>query len=184
MRYRTFPRTGWTISEIGYGLWGMGGWTGSNDDESAAALDRAIELGCTFFDTAWVYGLGRSERLLGAALRETSEEVGIDVMQGGRVLGRLPTVRPMSTRLPPIAVTPYVALAPPGAAPRLRAGEVEAAFWMSLEQLSGAGACAVVRREIRDEVREWPAYPSPWGPIWGITERIVSGFIELAELAR
>ena len=69
MRSRTFPRTGWTISEIGYGMWGMGGWTGSDDDESAAALDRAIALGCTFFDTAWVYGLGRSERLLGAALR-------------------------------------------------------------------------------------------------------------------
>jgi aryl-alcohol dehydrogenase-like predicted oxidoreductase len=69
MRYRTFPKTGWPISEIGHGLWGMGGWTGSNDEESGRALDRAIALGCNFFDTAWVYGLGRSEKLLGAALR-------------------------------------------------------------------------------------------------------------------
>jgi aryl-alcohol dehydrogenase-like predicted oxidoreductase len=69
MRYRTFGRTGWSVSEIGHGLWGMGGWTGSDDEESARALDRAIALGCTFFDTAWVYGHGKSEALLGAALR-------------------------------------------------------------------------------------------------------------------
>jgi aryl-alcohol dehydrogenase-like predicted oxidoreductase len=69
MQYRTFGRTGWQVSEIGYGMWGMGGWTGSNDDESFASLDRAIELGCNFFDTAWVYGQGHSERLLGATLR-------------------------------------------------------------------------------------------------------------------
>ena len=46
-------------------MWGMGGWTGSDDEESLAALGRSIVLGCTFFDTAWVYGEGRSERLLG-----------------------------------------------------------------------------------------------------------------------
>ena len=53
MRTRRFGRTGWQVSEIGYGLWGMGGWTGSDDDESLRALDRALELGCNFFDTAW-----------------------------------------------------------------------------------------------------------------------------------
>ena len=65
---RTFGRTGWPVSEVGYGLWGMGGWTGSNDDESVAAIARAIELGCTFFDTALAYGMGKSERLLGQVL--------------------------------------------------------------------------------------------------------------------
>jgi aryl-alcohol dehydrogenase-like predicted oxidoreductase len=50
-------------------MWGMGGWTGSDDEESLRALHRAIELGCTFFDTAWVYGQGRSEKLLGATLK-------------------------------------------------------------------------------------------------------------------
>jgi aryl-alcohol dehydrogenase-like predicted oxidoreductase len=69
MRYRTFGPTGWQVSEIGYGMWGMGGWTGSNDEESLRALDRAFTLGCNFFDTAWVYGLGKSETLLGQALR-------------------------------------------------------------------------------------------------------------------
>jgi len=69
MRYRTFGRTGWQVSEIGFGTWSMGGWTGSDDDESLRALDRALALGCNFFDTAWVYGLGKSEQLLGQALR-------------------------------------------------------------------------------------------------------------------
>jgi len=69
MRTRRFGRTDWQVSEIGYGLWGMGGWTGSDDQESLRALDLAISLGCTFFDTAWVYGLGKSETLLGQALR-------------------------------------------------------------------------------------------------------------------
>jgi aryl-alcohol dehydrogenase-like predicted oxidoreductase len=69
MRYRTLGRTGWLVSEIGYGMWGMAGWTGSNDDESLRALDRAIALGCNFFDTAWVYGLGKSERLFAEMMR-------------------------------------------------------------------------------------------------------------------
>jgi aryl-alcohol dehydrogenase-like predicted oxidoreductase len=69
MRNRTFGRTGWQVSEIGYGMWGMGGWTGSDDDESLRALDRALAMGCSFFDTAWVYGNGKSERLLGEMLR-------------------------------------------------------------------------------------------------------------------
>jgi aryl-alcohol dehydrogenase-like predicted oxidoreductase len=50
-------------------MWGMAGWTGSDDDESFASLDRAIALGCNFFDTAWAYGDGHSERLLGATLK-------------------------------------------------------------------------------------------------------------------
>ena len=69
MRHRTFGRLGWSVSEVGYGMWGMGGWTGSDDDESLASLDRAVELGCNFFDTAFAYGDGHSEQLLGEALR-------------------------------------------------------------------------------------------------------------------
>ena len=68
MNYRRFGRTKWNISEIGYGMWGMGGWTGSEDTESLASLQRAIDLGCNFFDTAWAYGEGHSEELLGKAL--------------------------------------------------------------------------------------------------------------------
>jgi aryl-alcohol dehydrogenase-like predicted oxidoreductase len=69
MKYRTFGRTGWQISEIGYGMWGMAGWTGSDDQESEQALDLAVELGCNFFDTAWGYGKGKSEQLLGALVK-------------------------------------------------------------------------------------------------------------------
>ena len=69
MRYRTFGRTDWQVSEIGYGMWGMGGWSGSDDDESLRALNRAVELGCNFFDTAYAYGDGRSEKLLGQLVR-------------------------------------------------------------------------------------------------------------------
>jgi len=69
MRTRRFGRTGWQVSEIGYGMWGMGGWSGSDDAESLASLHRAVEQGCTFFDTALAYGVGRSEALLGEVVR-------------------------------------------------------------------------------------------------------------------
>lgn len=69
MNYRRFGRTGYMVSEIGYGMWGMGGWTESDDQESLAALQRAVDLGCNFFDTAWAYGAGHSESLLGQLLR-------------------------------------------------------------------------------------------------------------------
>ena len=69
MRYRRFGRLGWQVSEIGYGMWGMGGWTGSNDEESRAALDEAVRSGINFFDTAWGYGKGHSEALLGELVR-------------------------------------------------------------------------------------------------------------------
>jgi aryl-alcohol dehydrogenase-like predicted oxidoreductase len=65
MKYRRFGKTNWTVSEIGYGMWGMGGWSGSDDAESLQSLQRAVDLGCNFFDTAWGYGDGHSERLLG-----------------------------------------------------------------------------------------------------------------------
>jgi aryl-alcohol dehydrogenase-like predicted oxidoreductase len=73
MRYRTYPRTGWKISDIGYGMWGMGGWTGSDDEESLRSLDLAVELGCNFFDTAWAYGNGHSEQLLAETLRRHAD---------------------------------------------------------------------------------------------------------------
>ncbi|RMH53289.1 MAG: aldo/keto reductase [Bacteroidetes bacterium] len=69
MNYRRFGRTGWPVSEIGYGMWGMAGWTGSDDEESLRSLQRAVDLGCTFFDTAWGYGEGHSEALLGRLVR-------------------------------------------------------------------------------------------------------------------
>ncbi len=69
VKTRRFGRLDWQVSEIGYGMWGMAGWTGSDDERSKAALDEAVALGCNFFDTAWGYGAGHSERLLGAVVR-------------------------------------------------------------------------------------------------------------------
>jgi len=69
MKYRKLGRTNWNISEIGYGMWGMAGWTGSDDEESFNSLQLAVDLGCNFFDTAWGYGAGKSESLLGQLVR-------------------------------------------------------------------------------------------------------------------
>ena len=74
MRFRHFGKTDWQVSEIGYGMWGMAGWTGSDDDESLASLQRAIDLGCNFFDTAWGYGEGHSESLLGQIIRANPDK--------------------------------------------------------------------------------------------------------------
>jgi len=70
MKYRQLGRTGWEVSEVGYGMWGMGEWTGSDDEQSRRSLRRAVELGCNFFDTAWAYGEGKSEALLGELIRQ------------------------------------------------------------------------------------------------------------------
>ncbi len=74
MKYRRFGKTDWQVSEIGYGMWGMAGWTGSDDEESLASLQRSIDLGCTFFDTAWGYGEGHSEKLLGEIVRNNPDK--------------------------------------------------------------------------------------------------------------
>src|SRR6266480_3720303 len=68
MKYHKFGRTGLEVSDIAHGLWGMGGWSGSDDRESMAALQLAVDLGCTFFDSAWAYGDGKSDQLLGQAI--------------------------------------------------------------------------------------------------------------------
>ncbi len=74
MRYRKFGRAGWMVSEIGYGMWGMAGWMDSDDKESMQSLQKAVDLGCNFFDTAWAYGEGHSERLLGQLLRANKDK--------------------------------------------------------------------------------------------------------------
>ena len=74
MRYRRLGRLGWEVSEIGYGMWGIaggpGGWTGADDRVGNDALQESVNLGCNFFDTAWIYGRGHSEEMLGTLLRK------------------------------------------------------------------------------------------------------------------
>jgi aryl-alcohol dehydrogenase-like predicted oxidoreductase len=84
------------VSEIGYGMWGMGGWSGSDDAESSRSIDRAVALGCTFFDTAYAYGMGRSEKLLGDALKR----------HAGKKLYTATKVPPKNLKWPGRAETP------------------------------------------------------------------------------
>jgi aryl-alcohol dehydrogenase-like predicted oxidoreductase len=72
MNYRKFGRTGFQVSDMAHGLWGMSGWSGSDDQHSLRALQLAVDLGCNFFDTAWAYGEGKSDGLLGQILAKNS----------------------------------------------------------------------------------------------------------------
>jgi aryl-alcohol dehydrogenase-like predicted oxidoreductase len=72
MRGRTFGRLGWRVGEVGIGTFGMGWWSGADEQSSRDSLQAAMDLGCTFFDTAWEYGEGLSERLLGGVLAANS----------------------------------------------------------------------------------------------------------------
>jgi len=69
MNYRRFGRTEWHVSEIGYGMWGLAGWKETNQAEVLNALEKSVELGCNFYDTAWGYGAGVSEQILGELMK-------------------------------------------------------------------------------------------------------------------
>jgi aryl-alcohol dehydrogenase-like predicted oxidoreductase len=89
MKYRTLGRTGFKVSEIGFGAWAIGGnqhgnsYGPTNDEDSIAAIQKAVALGCNFFDTADVYGHGHSEKLLGQALKKDRDKVFIATKVGG-----------------------------------------------------------------------------------------------------
>jgi aryl-alcohol dehydrogenase-like predicted oxidoreductase len=75
MKYRTFGRLGWQVSEIGFGAWAIGGgWGQQEDADSIAALHRGLDLGCNFIDTAQGYGNGKSETIIGQVLKERKGE--------------------------------------------------------------------------------------------------------------
>ncbi len=86
MQYRDFGRTGWKVSEISFGAWAVGGsWGNVDDRESLAAMHRCLDLGINLFDTADVYGDGRSERLLAQLRRERSEPFYVITKAGRRL---------------------------------------------------------------------------------------------------
>jgi aryl-alcohol dehydrogenase-like predicted oxidoreductase len=86
MHYRTLGRTGWRVSDISFGAWAIGGAWGSVDDkESRAALDQAVDCGVNFIDTADVYGMGRSERLIAQLKRDRKEEIVVATKAGRRL---------------------------------------------------------------------------------------------------
>ncbi len=87
MEYRELGRTGWRVSTISFGAWGIGGdvWGNTDDDESMRALHAAVDLGVNFIDTADVYGDGHSERLVGRLLRERTEPIIVATKAGRRL---------------------------------------------------------------------------------------------------
>jgi aryl-alcohol dehydrogenase-like predicted oxidoreductase len=86
MEYRELGRTGWRVSTVSFGAWAIGdAWGDTDDQESLAALHRAVDLGVNFFDTADVYGDGRSERLLAQLKRDRKEEIVIATKAGRRL---------------------------------------------------------------------------------------------------
>jgi aryl-alcohol dehydrogenase-like predicted oxidoreductase len=90
MKYRTLGRTGFEVSDIAHGLWGMSGWSGSEDAESLAALQMSVDNGCNFFDTAWAYGEGHSDELLGKIIAQN----------GGKRLYAASKIPPMNDKWP------------------------------------------------------------------------------------
>jgi aryl-alcohol dehydrogenase-like predicted oxidoreductase len=103
MQYRQLGRTGWKVSDIGYGLWGMSGWSGSDDEQSLASLQRAVDAGCTFFDSAWGYGEGKSDQFLGQVLAANP----------GRRLYAASKIPPMNLKWPALPSHTYDEVFPP-----------------------------------------------------------------------
>jgi aryl-alcohol dehydrogenase-like predicted oxidoreductase len=103
MRYRKLGRTGVEVSDIAHGLWGMGDWSGSEDRQSLQALQLAIDLGCNFFDSAWAYGAGKSDGLLGQAIRDNR----------GQRLFAASKIPPKNQRWPALAEYKYHDVFPP-----------------------------------------------------------------------
>ncbi len=86
MHYRELGRTGWKVSEVSFGAWAIGSMWGEVDDgQSLAALHRAIDLGANFIDTADVYGMGRSERLVARLRKERKETIYVATKAGRRL---------------------------------------------------------------------------------------------------
>jgi aryl-alcohol dehydrogenase-like predicted oxidoreductase len=86
MNYRQLGRSDMRVSEISFGAWAIGGsWGPVRDEESYAALNRAVDLGVNFIDTADVYGDGRSERLIGRLLKERKEQIFVATKAGRRL---------------------------------------------------------------------------------------------------
>src|SRR5581483_851681 len=123
---------------------------------------------------------GEDINLIATAARETYEEVGIRLDVGGSFIGQLEAFAPSNPRLPLIEITPLIALAPREVTLRF-SDEVADAFWLPVRQLKEAGLSDVFHLRLGDLVIKRPAYPSPQGPIWGITERILTTFLGLLD---
>ncbi|MBP6821671.1 MAG: CoA pyrophosphatase [Acidobacteria bacterium] len=118
--------------------------------------------------------------LLATAARETHEEIGVDLLSGGEFIGQLPLIAPKNPRLPQIEITPLVAVAPPLHEFQF-SDEVAAAFWVSVGRLKREGRSGEHQWLSGGAAQKWPAYPTEQGLIWGITERILTNFLQLLD---
>ena len=122
--------------------------------------------------------------LLFTAARETYEEIGLELLDNmgsrNRFLGKLPLLAPKNPQLPETEITPFVALAPEQVILSIN-HEVADAFWVSVDDLKREGPSSFYSMQFGEIVRNWPAYPSSGGPIWGITERILTNFLSLLD---
>jgi aryl-alcohol dehydrogenase-like predicted oxidoreductase len=104
MKFRKLGRTGFEVSEIAQGLWGMGSWPDSDDRQSRKSLQLAADLGCNFFDSAWAYGDGKADGLLGELLAARSDRAGQKRLfapaTGQRPLYAASKIAPLNRRWP------------------------------------------------------------------------------------
>jgi 8-oxo-dGTP pyrophosphatase MutT (NUDIX family) len=129
----------------------------------------------------------QDENLLETAVRETREEVGIDLDKGGTILGSLGSITTQNPMIPRVQVVPFVAVAPQGfhiteqlhqSESLVLSDEVATAFWVPLQFLVERGTSETFSLSYKGENREWPAYPTEHGVIWGMTEGMLTEFFE------
>ena len=115
------------------------------------------------------------------AIRETSEETGVELATRGLQLGRLTEVLPSSERLPPITVVPYVFAVPPDVDARVNSREVQSVLWVSIETLLDPRSGRTITIDLPEGPRKFPSYHVRGHTIWGLTFRILTEFLTMAE---
>jgi 8-oxo-dGTP pyrophosphatase MutT (NUDIX family) len=119
------------------------------------------------------------ETLLATAIRETIEEVGLDLGQQARLLGRLDAVGPASRKLPPLVVMPFVFGTIDGARAYVASPEVAEVFWVPVRELSSADVRSTVEIPLPGGTREFPCYRVAGQVVWGLTYRMLEQFLEV-----
>ncbi len=133
----------------------------------------------------------QDENLLATAVRETNEEVGINLNSNGNILGALETITTVNPMIPKVQVAPFVAIAPtefhiPRPENTVDAGmvlsdEVATAFWVPVHFLIDQGRSERFSMMYQGLKREWPAYPTEHGVIWGMTEGMISELLAILQ---
>jgi 8-oxo-dGTP pyrophosphatase MutT (NUDIX family) len=121
--------------------------------------------------------------LIATAFRETEEETGVPLRHVGELIGALDDVAPATPRLPPIVISPFVVLVPGGTEATPDRREVEAAVWVQLGALREPGAVSQVLIMLEDGSRSFPSLRFGDYVIWGLTHRIITQFIQVADEA-